>query len=230
MEEKVIIEPRPLKDFRKKEVVYIPADLPSHYLKRLLKKRAIKEKNMDFGYLFLLSDKVALYQSMGAPLAVLSLERLIASGAKRIILLGFCGSLNPDYKISKVGIISKACSEEGTTRHYFPKRTIFYPSPALKKKIEAVLKASNLPFLTGSIVSMDAPFRETKSWLAKMQKKGIDLVDMETSAVFGLAEFYGLECAALMIVSDELSSGKWKSGFFAPDLEKRVNDYFLLFL
>jgi purine-nucleoside phosphorylase len=53
---------------------------------------------------------------------------------------------------------------------------------------------------------------------------------METSAVFALAEFYGIERAALMIISDELFSGKWKKGFFRPELEKRIKDYFLPFL
>lgn len=230
MEKESIIPAKPLKDFKKKEVVYIPADFPSCCLGRLLKKRAVREKNMGFGYLYLLPDKVVLYQSIGAPLAALSLEMLIASGAKEIILLGFCGSLQPDYKISVASSISKALSEEGTSRHYLPGRRIFYPSLRLKKKIEALLKASKLPFLTGSVVSTDAPFRETKSWLAKMKEKGIDLVDMETSAVFALAEFYGLESAALMIVSDELWSGKWKKGFFDPQLEKRAKDYFLPFL
>jgi len=230
MKSKSIIKPEPLKDFKKKKVIYIPSVTLSRPIQSVIKKRAVKEKNFGFASLYLFEDKIILYQAIGAPSAVLSLERLIASGTKEILILGFCGSLSPEFRIAGVASISKAFSEEGTSKHYFPHKKVFYPSLALKKKTEKALETSNLFFLKGSVVSIDAFFRETKPWLRKMQKKGIDLVDMETSAVFALAEFYGIERAALMIISDELFSGNWKKGFFSPELEKRIKDYFLPFL
>jgi purine-nucleoside phosphorylase len=36
---------------------------------------------------------------------------------------------------------------------------------------------------------------------------------MEASAVLALGEYYGIPAAALMIVSDELSPKKWKTGY-----------------
>jgi purine-nucleoside phosphorylase len=53
---------------------------------------------------------------------------------------------------------------------------------------------------------------------------------METSAVFALAEFHRREAASLMIVSDELSSGSWRHGFFETGLEESVRRHFLPFL
>jgi purine-nucleoside phosphorylase len=50
---------------------------------------------------------------------------------------------------------------------------------------------------------------------------------METSAVFSLAEFHGIRAASLQIVTDELSTGKWKPGFSSPQVKDRVKDYFL---
>ncbi len=228
--EKSIVKPVPLKDFVAKDIICIPFDPPSLFMQKAIKKRSSKEKNIGFGYLYHLKNKIVLYQSLGASSVVLSLERLIVSGAKKIILLGFCGSLNPEFKIMNVVSISKAISEEGTSKHYFPRKRVFYPAPTLKNRIEAVLHDSKLPFLAGSLVSTDAPYRETKSWLKQKQKRKIDLVDMEASAVFAIAEFYGIQAAALTIISDELWSGTWKMEFLYSDLEEKMNKYFMPFI
>lgn len=228
--EKSIIKPEPIRNFTTEEVVCIPFDPPSRFLKKTIVKLSSKEKNIGFGYLYHLKNKIALYQSLGASSVVLSLERLIVSGAKRIILLGFCGSLNPEFKIMNVVSISKAFSEEGTSKHYFPRKRIFYPSPTLKNRVETVLHDSKLPFLTGSLVSTDAPYRETRSWLKQKQKRRIDLVDMEASAVFAIARFYGIHAAALAIISDELWSGTWNKEFLSSELEEKMKKYFVPFI
>jgi len=229
-EDEAIVKARAFSGFQRKKVLYFPGDSSSHLIGRALKRKAIKEKNLGFGQLYLLKDKVILYQSVGAPVAVLSLEGLVSSGAKEIILLGFCGSLNSKFQMKSVASISKAFSEEGTSKHYFSQKKYFKPSFALKNKIEKILRSFHLPFSEGSLVSTDAPCRETKTWLEQKQKKGIDLVDMETSAVFALAEFRSIESAALMIVSDELWRGKWIKGFSDPGLDAQIEQYFLPFL
>ena len=228
--EESIVKPESLGDFIAEDVICIPFDPPSRPFQRAIKKLALKEKNIGFGYLYLLKNKIVLYQSLAAPSVVLSLERLIVSGAKKITLLGFCGSLNPMFKIMNVISISKAFSEEGTSKHYFSRKRTFYPSPALKNRIETVLSDSKLPFLTGSLISTDAPYRETKSWLEQKKKRGIDLVDMEGSAVFAIAKFYGIQAAALTIISDELWSGAWKKEFRHSELEEKIKKYFLPFI
>ncbi|MFB0565401.1 MAG: nucleoside phosphorylase [Candidatus Aminicenantaceae bacterium] len=225
-----IVPARPLKEFTKKRVVYFPVDSSSNVIRNELKQRANKEVNLGYSQLYLLKDTVVLYQCIGAPAAVLFLECLIASGAEEIILLGFCGSLNPKYTIKNVVSISKAFSEEGTSRHYFPRRKYCRPSFALKDKIEKILRSSRLSFSEATVVSTDAPCRETKTWLELKQKKGIEVVDMEASAVFFLAEFWSIESAALMIVSDELWSGTWKKGFSDPGLEEKIKEYYFKFL
>jgi len=230
LHEESILKPKPIKDFVGKNVVYIPNDSPSRILQKTIKKLASKEKNTGFGYFYLLKNKIVLYLSLGAPSAILSLEGLVASGAQEIIILGFCGSLNPKYKIGNAVCISKALSEEGTSKHYFSQKRIFYPSSTLKNRVERILHSMNLPYLNGALVSTDAPYRETKSWLDEKQKKGINCVDMEASAVFALAKYHNIQAAALMIISDELSSGVWKKGFHNPELEENIKKYFIPFI
>jgi purine-nucleoside phosphorylase len=225
-----IVRPKPIKGFQKQSVVYIPFDPPSQIIKKEIRKSSLKEIKMDPGTLFLLKDKIVLYHVLGAPAACFSLERLIATGAQKILMLGFCGSLNASFRIYDAVSISKAFSHEGTSKHYFSRRKVFYPTCFLKNSVEGRLQALNLPLASGSVVSTDAPFRETKCWLTAMQEKGIDLVDMEASAVFAIAEFYRIEAAALLVVSDELFSGKWKCEFLRSELEQKIRGYFFPFI
>lgn len=230
IDDELIVKPKPLRDFVRERTVYIPVDSPSRFIQKAIRKSLTKEKVTAFGNLYLLKNKTILYQCVGAPLAVLTLERLIASRAKEIIILGFCGSLNPKAKIKTAVSITKALSEEGTSKHYFPRKRIFYPSASLKKKVENKLRDLGHPFLHGAIVSTDAPYRETQSWLTLKQEKGIDFVDMETSAVFALAEYHNIHAAALMLVSDELTLSKWKTGFHNDKFAQIIENYFFSFI
>jgi purine-nucleoside phosphorylase len=228
--EESLVKPKRLKGLERKKVVYFPMDSCTNILRKKLKGKAAKEINLGYGQIFILKDKFVLYQSVGASAAVLSLEGLIASGAEEIIMLGFCGSLNREYPMKSVVSISRTLSEEGTSRHYFPHKRYFKPSLPLKKNIEKILHSHQLPFLEGSLVSTDAPYRETKTWLEQKQRKGIDLVDMEASSVFSLAEFRNIQAAALMIVSDEIYHEEWKHVFSDPGLDEKIKKYFLPFV
>jgi len=225
-----ILKPKPLKGFSHRRAIYVPVDPPSGIFGDVLKKRASREKETPFGRFFLLDNTAVLYRCIGASSAVIGLEHLIAAGAREILILGFCGSLNPEISCLDVVSINKAFSEEGTSRHYIPGKKIFHSSSPLRRKIESRLVERNLSFLKGVTVSTDAPFRETKSWLEDKQKKGIDVVDMEASAVFALGEYHGIPTAALMIVSDELAGKKWKNVFKYPRLNVHLKKYFIPFL
>ena len=225
-----ILKAKPLKGFSHRKAVCIPVDPPSRIFWKLLKKKATRTKETPFGHVFLLDNMAVLYGCIGASLAVIGLEHLIATGAEEILILGFCGSLNPDLSTLDVVSINKAYSEEGTSNHYIKRKKIFHSSGPLRQKIEDTLVERNLPFLEGATVSTDAPFRETQSWLLDKQKKGIDVVDMEASAVFSLGEYYDIPTAALMIVSDELTGKRWKNVFKYPRLNTQIKEYFFPFL
>ena len=225
-----ILKAKPLKGFSHRKAVCIPVDPPSRIFWKLLKKKATRTKETPFGHVFLLDNMAVLYGCIGASLAVIGLEHLIATGAEEILILGFCGSLNPDLSTLDVVSINKAYSEEGTSNHYIKRKKIFHSSGPLRQKIQDNLVERNLPFLEGATVSTDAPFRETRSWLLDKQKKGIDVVDMEASAVFSLGEYYDIPTAALMIVSDELTGKRWKNVFKYPRLNTQIKEYFFPFL
>jgi len=228
--EESIVRPKPIPGLEREKIVFIPFDPQPGLILAGFEPKIRREKLTWAGRLIFLDDKAVLYGDLGAPAAVAALEGLIASGARQVLILSFCGSLDPTYRIKDVVSISRALADEGTSLHYFPRRKMYTPSAGLKADVESRLKSSGLPFQTGSLVSTDAPFRETKPWLMKIQKKKIGLVDMEVSAVFALAEFRCIDAAALLIVTDELFSGAWKQTGYDPEFKKKIKDYFLPFI
>jgi uridine phosphorylase len=225
-----IIKPQPIKGFGQRQVLYIPVDLPSFKIQKILQKSAKRIKTTPFGHLYSFENRMILTQCVGAPLAVMTLERLIVSGAREIIILGFCGALDGPTDIGEAVSVTDATSEEGTSKHYFPQKRRFRSSSSLRARIENALSEKGLSFVNGCIVSTDAPFRETRIWLKRNRGKGIGFVDMETSAVLALAEFYGIEAAALHLVSDRLTSSSHRVGFHTLKLAQNIRKYFLPFI
>ncbi len=150
----------------------------------------------------------------GAPHAVILLENLIAWGARRVIFLGWCGSMSTHISIGDLVLPGGAIADEGTSRHYIEETIdLAYPSSSLQAQLRQVLKAGSRTFHEGWIWSMDAIYRETPQKIALMQQRQAVAVEMELSAVFNVAALRRVEAGALLVVSDELASLKWNPGF-----------------
>lgn len=150
--------------------------------------------------------------ALGAPLAVLTLEKLIALGARQIIAFGSGGSLQSNLSIGEYVIPSSAVSEEGTSAHY----PLSHPPAAYPRIVDALktqCTLANKRFFLGKVWTTDAPYRETMEKVKKYQTEGILAVEMEMSALFTVACFRKVELGGLLVISDELYDLKWKSGF-----------------
>jgi purine-nucleoside phosphorylase len=156
----------------------------------------------------------------GAPQAVMGMEKLIAMGAKRIWVVGWCGSLNPNLRIGDLLIPVKALSEEGTSRHYPIDDNHPCTSSGLNSMLEKALKENGLTFRKGDVWTTDAPYRETITKVVRYREEGIMAVEMEMSALITLSIYRNIELAGLLVVSDELFDLKWKPGFRDPRLKK----------
>ncbi len=157
---------------------------------------------------------------MGAPMAVMLLEQLIALGARRFLYLGFCGALDAAYQIGDGFVPTRAIREEGTSYHYLPPAVIPASSPRLNALFETHASRRAFAIRQGPIWTTDAPYRETPAKIRHYQQAGIHAVDMEMAAVFAVAQYRGCEAAALLVVSDECYHPTWKPGFGAPTLRQ----------
>ncbi|MFQ6037235.1 MAG: hypothetical protein ACE5LV_01320 [Candidatus Aminicenantales bacterium] len=221
------LKPRPFQGWHPEEAVAIPMDTPSGLIQKSLVRAAEKQETTILGPFFLVGKRAVHLLGMGSPVAVMGLERLIASGAGRVVLLGFCGALKQELSLFDVVCLRRVHSEEGTSRHYLPEKTVFSASPRMMTELLSGLKARGLDVKEAVGVSTDAPFRETQVWVEEKKRQGIAAVDMEASAVLALAEFCGIPAACLMIVSDVFSEEGWTHGFRRPELDARVREVFL---
>ncbi|MFW6140797.1 MAG: hypothetical protein ACOC5S_05535 [Acidobacteriota bacterium] len=215
-----VVDPHRIKNLNRSRAFFIPADTPGKVIKKYLEQKAEKKQSLLFSRLYFLKNSVVLLGGIGAPASVLAVEPLIHSGVKKLIILGFCGGLTEKINLFDVFLINTAFSEEGTSSFYLPKKNKFDSSVKLNQEIEQKLKSKHRMLKKASVVSTDAPYRETQKWIDLQQKKGIELVDMEASAVFALAEYYDVEAAAIMVVSDVVKADSHQIGF----LETKVND------
>lgn len=214
----------------KGRLVFLPF-MPFPEFSAEIKNKSGQTIGLSSAKLYYLEHQAVLIGSLGAPAAISSLEKIRLAGLKKILLLSYCGSLYENLRIGQAFLPLRAFSEEGTSAHYLGQRHKTVTAPGhLSKRLLSYLKKDSRPFATGTIVSTDAPYRETPAWMKKMQKKGLKAVDMEASAIFAFGHFYRIEVAALFLVSDELFSGRWKNGLRSPELKQATEEYFRPFL
>lgn len=157
---------------------------------------------------------------IGAPHAVMGLEKLIVLGAKKIWVLGWCGSLQPHLKIGDLVIPERAISEEGTSPHYPLAGKAAKCDSRLNHMLEDAITRAGRNFAKGNIWTTDAIYRETPEKVGIFQKKSVLCVEMELSALLTVAAYRSSALTALLVVSDELSNLKWKPGFSDPRLKE----------
>lgn len=151
---------------------------------------------------------------IGAPYAAMLLENLIAWGTRQLIFFGWGGAVAEDVRIGDIILPTGAMSDEGTSRHYgYTAGEVIQPSRALTRKIGRALGSAGLHAHRGPVWTTDAIYRETAAKVDRFRRAGALAVEMELAALFAVARFRGIEAAAVLAVSDELSLLKWRAGF-----------------
>jgi uridine phosphorylase len=165
-----------------------------------------------------------VHAMVGAPAASMNLEELVAYGAKRMYEAGLSGAIDAALKPGDVVLLRGALSDEGTSKHYFRAGSKFESSHTLTGMLEASMRKRGLNFTTGLAWTTDAPYRETVQKVARFRRAGSKVVNMESSAVFAIAKYRGVEAASVQIVSDLVTEKKWEPAFHAVDVDARRAD------
>ena len=165
--------------------------------------------------------------AVGAPMAILTLEKLIALGARHIIVFGWCGSLHETVRIGDVLLPTWAISDEGTSAHY--PLGFRAESPAdTRQLLNDLLTAHGMVVHAGPIWTTDAPYRESVHQVDRLRGQGVLGVDMEYGALVAAAAFRKVALTAVLLVSDELWSGTWKPGFRTKKFKKKSSGILLV--
>lgn len=167
---------------------------------------------------------VTILEGPGAPYAGIATEELAALGARRFVIVGTAGSLQPDLRVGGIVLCNRALRDEGTSHHYLPPGRFAKPSASLTDKLRTALVRGGTPHAIGSTWTIDAPYRETVAEIRRYRSRGILTVEMEASAVFAIAHLRHCESAALFVISDHLDEEGWEPRFHdcRPALRKAL--------
>ena len=162
---------------------------------------------------------IVVQSPYGAPGTVMLLEELAAFGVRRAIFVGYCGSIQDWVKIGGIVLPVEAIREEGTSYHYLPKGEKSCPDTTLQSRLSNWLLACGLSCYAGRIWTTDAPYRETVEKVRRYGNAGVLGVEMEMAAAFAFGSARGISIGAVLLVSDEVREGGWRTGFFSPELK-----------
>ncbi len=153
---------------------------------------------------------VAAFQpGVGAALAAVLLEQVVAMGCRKFIACGGAGVLRRDIAVGHLVVPTSAVRDEGTSYHYLPPAREVSASPEAVAAVERVLQRRGVAYLTGKTWTTDAPFRETREKVRMRRAEGCLTVEMEAAAFFAVAQFRGVPFAHILYGGDDVSGLEW---------------------
>ena len=153
---------------------------------------------------------VATNFGLGSPQMAALAEELIAWGARKLVSLSMSGGIQPDLNSGDLVVCERALRDEGTSYHYLPPADYVDADPALVSSLRAALHKDGHTHQLGTTWTTDATFRETDLEVEHYQAAGIKTVEMESAALFAVAQLHGVEAASIFVVGDSLAGGVWR--------------------
>lgn len=172
-------------------------------------------------------DTCIVNLNYGAALSAIILEELIEGGCENFIFLGSAGTLQKNIGIGSIVVVDSAIREEGVSYHYSAPSKYSNASGKLLAKAVSVLGKNKVPFFKGRTWTTDAFYRETIEKAKLYQKEGVLCVDMETAAIYSVAEYRKKHVLVLLYVSDSSADLKWNPQFhikMSPEIQKTLID------
>jgi uridine phosphorylase len=157
-----------------------------------------------------------------APDSALMADLLCAAGVEYFVRLGSCGGMREDIQIGDYVLAESALRGDGVTTYYVDDDFTPFADKELSDTVAAAFKHE---LHRGMVWTTDALLRETKEVVNNAIDKGAIAVDMVTSPLLTIAQMNKRKAAAVLVVSDNLSTGEM--GFASIrvfDAEKRMVD------
>lgn len=139
---------------------------------------------------------------VGVSGAAVAFEELIQGGAKTIIRVGTCGSLDEEVQDGDLIVATGAVREDGLTEQLVP---IGYPALAdyrVVRSLEiALLGVRDVRYRTGMVLTLSAFYPGVLDLPHKLYSQArVTAVEMECSALFIIAALHGIRAGAILAV------------------------------
>lgn len=142
---------------------------------------------------------------VGAPVAAIAAEKVVAAGASVVVVLGGCGAFRTDLAAETVLLPTRAVRDEGVSYHYLPDGEPVTATPGLVDWLAESLRGDGIATERGPTWTTSALFRETLPEIDHYREEGFVSLDMETAAVWAVCQYRGAESATVHHVDDYLS-------------------------
>jgi purine-nucleoside phosphorylase len=147
---------------------------------------------------------------IGIPSTALYLHELICDyHIKTVIRVGTAGALQPNLKLGQIVLANKAMTDSAVVQHYH-QATENYPqaSQDLFQQARSSAKESGIAIQEGLIFSTDLFYAENPDRYQPMVSQGVLAVEMETSMVYAMAQYFSVRALSLLTISDHVFSGE----------------------
>lgn len=138
---------------------------------------------------------------MGGPSAAIVVEELIGLGARTLVRIGTCGTLDLDLNLGDLIVAGEALSADGASAALGAGERVF-PDRGLTAALARAAGCAPSP-----VASCDLFYDERPGEAAGWRAGGAVAVEMEAATLFRLAELRGVHAGCLLAVSDRVDGG-----------------------
>ncbi len=150
------------------------------------------------------------YPGQGAPLATVSVERVLAAGIEAIVACGGAGAVAGDLALGHVIVVDSAVRDEGTSYHYIlPAREVSAPDNVVAV-LRDVAEDSELAYTVGKTWTTDGFFRETPGRIQRRRNEGCIVVEAEAAALLAVGQFRNVPIGQYLFAGDDVSGDVWE--------------------
>jgi len=147
----------------------------------------------------------------GSPMTVELAEEFVAMGVRRMILMTWGGTLQPDLKPGDIVVIDRAIRDEGASYHYLPPAKYVDSDPQLADQLMEAIHVRGGKCSRGVTWTTDAPFRETVDEIKQYQSEGVKTVEMESAGLFTVGRVRHVPTVSVVVGMDRLADLRWEA-------------------
>jgi uridine phosphorylase len=185
--------------------------LPAHMGRRIQVQKA-GSINAEIHTVKRVKNQVAIVTDFGggSSIVVELAEELAVMGAKKMILMTWAGTLQPDLNPGDIVVCNRALRDDGVSQHYLPSAKYIDGDDHLSRQLADAIQARGGKCTIGTTWTTAAPYRETSEEIRQYQSEGIQVIEMETAGLFCVGQVRSIPTTSVVVVMDSLATLEWK--------------------
>ena len=146
---------------------------------------------------------------MGMPsISIYAHELFDYYGVEQIIRVGTCGSLVADMRVGDLVLASSAATDSAMLEYYLAGVSVVEADPGLLKAVHDKATGKGLSIRPGKVFATDWFYHPDDGFIDQLQRDGVLAIDMESAALYALAQQQGKRALTILSVSDVIPTGE----------------------